>query len=811
MKRAAYIVCSLAFFSCSVMSQSKPDLIIFDEDDPIGIGFYDASWGNVTSPSTLTLAGGSSDKMKIETVQHQSGTQCGLLEWKSVTGGDWKLFVSSPNWAGQNTSGYDSLVLYLNAPVQIAATSLPTLGLESTTGKLSSLVALGDFLPSGVDGDVATWQRVTIPLTAFQPYNQFDPALFKDLNFHQNVADNAAHTMWLDNIRIVSKASVVVDSTGPFVPKKITARVGDRTMTLHWDRPVDQSAAGYNVYKSITRSGSYAKANTSLLPTQSFSDVMVVNGQTYYYTVTTVNSLPKESGGSDTVAVTPKAFVSDDAFLEYLQQTAFDYFWYEANPSTGLIKDRSTKDSPASIAAVGFGLTAIGIGIDHGYITRAEGRDRTATTFRTFWEKQQGAAPIGTIGYKGWFYHFLNMTTGTREWTSELSSIDTGLLLAGMLYAKQYFNGTDSTETTIRALADSILNRMDWNWMCNSGLSLTMGWNPESGFISNRWIGYNEAMILYTIGLGAQNNHLSAAAWSAWTSGYQWAYGGWSPTQFVNFAPLFGHQYSHSWIDYRNIADDYMKGKGITYFENSRRATIAQRLYCIQNPKGFVGYGANMWGITASDVPTGYNARGTNMNDDGTLNATAPGGSMPFAPEYCLPALRNMYETHRTRIWTGYGFTDAFNETVNWWGPDVLGIDQGPIILMAENYRTGNVWKTFMKEKIIVDGLQRAGFTTVTDVRSTSHIFPSQFELSQNYPNPFNPSTSISYSITGTAPTTLRILNTLGQEVALLVNGVKEAGTYRAAFDASHLSSGVYLAVLKSGSQTAVKKMMLLR
>lgn len=804
-----YLILLLSTF---LVAQNKPDLIIFDDDDPAGAGFYDASWGNATTPSTLSLSGGSGDKLTIETARHFSGSHSGKLHWKSVSGGMWKIFVASPNWTGRDASGYDSIVLYLNAPVSITASALPKFGMESTTNKLTTLIALGDVLVSGIDADTLSWQRVSIPLMAFQPYNDFTLSLFKDFNFHQNSTDNISHTLWFDNVRIVSAQPGTVDSTKPSAPKKIVGRSGDRTLTLHWNKNPELNISGYNVYRSTSLNGPYSKMNSNVLPMQNYYDANVSNGQTYYFTVSAVNSLQEESMNSDTIVVNPAPFVDTTAFLEYVQQTSFDYFWYEANPKNGLIKDRSTKDSPASIAAVGFGLTAIGIGIDRNYITRAEGRDRTLTTMKTFWNGTQGSAPIGTIGYKGWFYHFIDMNTGTRAWSSELSSIDTGLLLAGMIYAKQYFDGNDSSEVQIRALTDSIFNRVDWNWMRNSGLSLTMGWHPESNFINARWIGYNEAMILYILGIGAPVNPLSSATWNEWTKGYQWFYTSRLNDYYVHFPPLFGHQYSHCWIDYRNIADTYMKGKGITYFENSRRATLDQRLYCIENPKGFVGYGPNMWGITASDVPTGYNARGTNMNDDGTLNPTAPGGSMPFTPEFSIPALLAMYDQHREKIWGGYGFTDAFNLTANWWGPDVIGIDQGPIVIMIENYRTGKVWQTFMKDNYISTGLQKAGFTTVTNAEIQNEIHPKQFSLSQNFPNPFNPATNITYAVPVTEQSTivtLRIFNLLGQEISTLVNEQKQPGTYQAVFNGSNFSSGVYYFRLTAGNYSETKKMIL--
>jgi hypothetical protein len=430
----------------------------------------------------------------------------------------------------------------------------------------------------------------------------------------------------------------------------------------------------------------------------------------------------------------PDRFADDSEFLEFLQRKAFDYFWLEANPANGLIRDRSRANSHCSIAAVGFGLTAIGIAIDHGWITRSQGRARVLRTLNTFWQSPQGIDVDGTIGYQGWFYHFLRMDNGRRAWKCELSSIDTALFLAGALYCRGYFDGAEADEVAIRDLAGRIYARINWQWMSDGRDSLAMGWHPESGFIKARWIGYNEAMILLLLGLGAppsegavssppsrqrvddaQKGPLHAGFWREWTRGYQWntSYG----QSFVHFAPLFGHQYSHCWVDFRGIADDYMRRKGIDYFENSRRATLAQHAYCIANPGGFKGYSGRVWGLTACDGPgfgrfKAYSARGSppSENDDGTIAPTAAAASIVFAPEICLPTLREFYDRFRPGIWTAYGFCDAFNLTADWWDPDVLGIDQGPILIMIENYRTGRVWKTFMKAPEIQRGLKAAGF-----------------------------------------------------------------------------------------------------
>ncbi len=534
-------------------------------------------------------------------------------------------------------------------------------------------------------------------------------------------------------------------------PAGVVTRVGDQSVVLHWEANTEPDLAGYRVYRSLTNGGPFTLLTSSLLTTRGYCDLSVINGQTNYYQVTAVNSSSQESSPSLTVAVVPHAFASDDEFLEYVQQCNFDYFWYGANPANGLVPDRLPTASACSIAAVGFGLTAIGIGVDHGWIARSQGVARVLTTLNTFYQGPQGPGTSGIIGYMGWFYHFLDMNTGLRNGTTELSSIDTALLLGGVLYAKQFFDGTNADEVQIRTLADGIFNRVNWNWMAQGTDALAMGWQPGGGgFLTANWIGYNEAMILYLLGLGAATNPLPATAWSRWTSGYTWAtyYG----QSYVPFAPLFGHQYSHCWVDFRHQADAYMLSHTNTYFENSRRATLAQRAYCIANPLARVGYSANVWGLTACDGPgpplAGYLARGAPPaeNDDGTIAPTAAGGSIAFAPEVCLPTLKYFYSHFRRSVWTAYGFRDAFNQGAQWWDIDQLGIDQGPIVIMIENYRRQSVWRVFMQNPEIQRGLQRAGFVPLASVTPSVQPFPLQNVVNLNWAAPTGGTFQVEYS-----------------------------------------------------------------
>jgi hypothetical protein len=387
---------------------------------------------------------------------------------------------------------------------------------------------------------------------------------------------------------------------------------------------------------------------------------------------------------------------------------------------------------------VGFALTAYPIGVERGYVSRAAARDRVLATLRFFWTAPQDSSASPT-GYHGFFYHFLDMTTGQRFQTVELSTIDTALLLAGVLTCQSYFAGTDPGETEIRALAESIYARSDWQWAQHHPPAIALGWHPESGFIPYDWRGYNEAMLIYILALGSPTHPVGPDAWTAWTGTYSW--GTFEGQTHLGFAPLFGHQYSHVWIDFRAIQDAYMRSHSLDYFENSRRASYAQQAYGAANPGGWTGYGAQVWGLTASDGPANttlpiggqtrqfhtYFARGasfTEIQDDGTIAPTAAGASVAFAPELAIPALLAMRRTYGPNLFSTYGFLDAFNPTfrgtpqqgrvdpqAGWFDTDYLGIDQGPILAMLENYRTGLVWRVMRGNSHIVLGLCRAGFT----------------------------------------------------------------------------------------------------
>jgi hypothetical protein len=418
--------------------------------------------------------------------------------------------------------------------------------------------------------------------------------------------------------------------------------------------------------------------------------------------------------------------------LRHVQRCSFGYFVHEVNRSNGLVVDKTQEDWPSSIAAVGMALTAYPVGVNRQFISREEAVERTLTTLRFFAASEQSTGADAT-GYKGFYYHFLHMGSGKRAWQSELSSVDTALLIAGALAAAAYFDGAGDDEAEIRALATTLYERVEWDWMLTGKETLCHGWRPEPGcgFLQYRWEGYDEALILYLLALGSPTHPIPARSYGAWCNSYEWKtiYG----IDFLYAAPLFTHQLSHIWVDFRGIRDAYMREKNSDYFENSRRATRVQQQYGIRNPLGLPHIGELCWGVSASDGPGpsvkkiagvervffDYLARGVPYGpDDGTLAPWAVVASLPFAPEIVLPTMAN-FGRLRVHLANPYGFKASFNplftatnnEDIGWVSKFHFGINEGPTVLMIENHQSGLIWSLMRKCPPLVAGLRAAGFT----------------------------------------------------------------------------------------------------
>jgi hypothetical protein len=395
----------------------------------------------------------------------------------------------------------------------------------------------------------------------------------------------------------------------------------------------------------------------------------------------------------------PATYLSpgDDTFLEQLENASFQFFWEQCNPKTGIVKDRcnvrgSDNGVLGSIAATGFGLTALCIGEKRGYVSYSQARDRALTALRFLWKKMPHE--------RGFYYHWANVSTGERLWQSEVSSVDTSILLCGILTCRQYFEHSE-----ISQLAHEIFNRVDWNWLSEDTRILPHGWTPEGGFLQYRWDSYSEMMMMYLLGLGSSSHALPPLAWDAWKRS-MFEFDG---IHYIgSYAPLFVHQYSQAWFDFRGKRDKYAD-----YFQNSILATDAHRRFCLSLSKKFPDYSDNLWGITASDSEHGYEVWGGPPSTgpiDGTVVPCASAGSLPFLPGPVMRVLRTIQYRYGAGTWSRYGFVDAFNPLNNWYDSDIVGIDAGISMVMAENARTAFVWDTFMKNPEAQRGMDRAGF-----------------------------------------------------------------------------------------------------
>lgn len=839
--RIKWSVILLLMTSSSVAAQPA-EVVIFDEVD--GAGFLETSNGTVGGGDELLLVNG--NRMPVEPAFSYSGATSGLITYRH-TSGSWELEIGRAGWEPIDLSGFDSLVVYLNGPGAISGAELPRIGLEDAAGARTDFVWLStpenvrvDQERTGFTPESGTNARYSVSYVAALPAGLRRPGYPEDLviTFADAPRDTSVAGIGAPSV----PAHFQIETEKGEVPLSFRFRDVNEDSTLSAEGeyievllPESEGADRLRPAWRIEWDASQAP-DTTIAPGEGdvfrlavAFDAFALDGdpQTWQRI-----SIPIADFGAGE-AFSPGSFVSvvfahggvnpeirtlwfdlltvvkndDEAFLDIVQRATFEYFWQEANPTNGLVRDRTRPESPASIAAVGFGLSAITVGIDRGWISREEGRERVLATLRFFWNAPQSQSPDAT-GYKGFFYHFLDMETGRRNWNSELSTIDTALLLAGILHVGEYFDGEEQGEEEIRTLAASIYERVDFEWMqfrhpTNPTPAISHGWRPESGFIANDWLGYNEAMILYILALGSPTHAVGPEAWERWVDGYEGEWQTHYGYTFLVFPPLFGHQYSHVWIDFRGIQDAYMREKSIDYFENSRRATLAQRAYHIANPRGWPNYSRDEWGLTASDTPDEYRARGAPppQNDDGTLVPTAPGGSIVFTPEESIAALRHMYQTYYDRLWGPYGFRDAYNVDENWFDEDYIGIDQGPILLMIENYRTERIWNLFMQNENIQRGLERAGFTATSTAAEEEEKIPAGLGLEGNFPNPFNRTTEIHYYLEHPEYVTLDVYDVLGRLVATLVDGIQTSGKKNIIFDGGELAGGVYFYTLRYGGR----------
>ena len=795
MKYVKIICLSLYLFSVKSPAQ---DFIFFD-DSPSS-SYYDQSWGFFSNGSLLELI--NTNKFPVETTIKYSGTNSLRLKYTSKSGGDWGIAVAGIDWPGRDATSKDSIIFWAFTTTQISHIDLPTIFLEDLDNRQTPKQKLSDYVSTVPTN---AWFKVSVPLSIFK----LNPGLadltkVKTIFFGQNLADDMQHVFYLDEIRMSLGSALP-----PATPQNVAAKGFYKHIDISWDLNFETTVQGYRIYK--LENGNYVSIGTAQSDEQFYTDFVGTTGHSGTYKVSAIDGSFNESALSTEVIASTKE-MNDDELVTMLQEATFRYFWDYAHPISGLTRERKGSGNTVTIGGSGFGVMALLTGIERGFIMRQQGAKRMLK-IANFLETKADR-------FHGVWSHWLNGETGkvipfsTYDDGGDL--VETSFMIQGLLAARKYFNQNTAEEDSIRAITTRLWEQAEFDWYRKTSSSnyLYWHWSPTYTWQMNMQIaGWNEAIIVYILGIASPTHGVPASLYAnGWAShsyykngkyfyGYKldvgWDYGG----------PLFFAHYSFLGFDPRNKKDAYTN-----YFVNNKNHTLIHREYAKANPKGMPGYNQDTWGLTASDDPFGYLAHEPS-NDNGTISPTAALSSMPYTPVESIAALKNFYNTYGEKIWGIYGFKDAFNVKENWYASSYLAIDQGPIIVMAENYRSQAIWNSFMKNTEIDSALKKIGFIEdPTDLQAESEI-PSEFALNQNYPNPFNPETVISYQLAASSVVTLKVFDILGNEVAILVNEIQQAGSYNYKLGIRNyeLASGVYFYQLQAGDFLQTKKMLVLK
>ena len=788
------------FFSNLLFAQGYT----FFEDSPDNT-FYDPSWGYANSPSYLELRGTSTNKFPVDSNIKYSGSNSLLLHWNSRSGGDWGIAVSN-YWFPYNITKVDSIVFMIFSQQFLSKVNFPVMYIEdiynNKTTKIDVSKYINDLQPN-------TWKRFSVPLNIFKNSIKVDYTQIKTIFWGQNISDAYEHKVWIDNVKMIP--AYPTDTIPPITPKNISIIGYEKHIELFWSQNAESDVIGYRIYR---KNGN----NYELIKTVSenyYLDFFDSNNVSYSYKVSAIDFSGNESNLSSEFSASTH-YMTDEEFLDMVQRSTFRYFWENAHPVCELARERLGQE-PVAIGGSGFGVMSIIVAVERGFITREEAINRMLKILNFLYSKAET--------FHGAFPHWINGEAGKvipfSQYDNGGDLVETSYMIQGLLTARQYFNKSDTLETQIRNLITKIWQRVEWSWYRRYPTNdfLYWHWSPTFEWQMNMPIkGYNETMITYllaiaspTFSIPAKLYHDGWARSSSYING-KWFYGyklwvGWDWG-----GPLFFAHYSFLGFDPRNKKDSYAN-----YFLNNKNHTLINRAYCIDNPKKFVGYNETTWGLTASDDPWGYLAHEPGNNrDNGTIAPTAAISSMPYTPKESIEALKNFYRNYGNKLYGFYGFKDAFNLTQNWFANSYLAIDQGPMIIMIENYRTGLLWNLFMANSEIQPMLNAIGFkpdSTATDVHN-ENIEVNDFKLIGNYPNPFNPTTTIVFSLPKRENVTITVFNQLGEKVKVFKNMKGNIGENKIVWNGLNddnipVSSGIYLYKISLGNNALYGKMIL--
>lgn len=790
-----YIAVWLVF--CSLYSNAQSVYFFRDSSNP---GYYDTGLAFKTSPSSLEQTGPSGDKIPTETTAY-AGTNSLRIKWTSQLNGDWSAIVIAPGFPFQNISNTDTLAFWAYAPNGITKNDLPTIFMEGAPGNTKSK----KYLLSNYTNDLPTqtWTQIKIPLAVFfddpsQTNIQFNQ--IKAIILGQNAADGVEHTLLIDEVRTYRSTS-----GAPEPPVNLRAFGYDSHVELRWQKSIGSGLGGYRLYRAVGSDDFQFVRALSPADTLAIDFVRLLGTNlALRYRLTATNDAGAESNPSAEAAA--QTFdMSDEQLLTMVQEYTFRYFWDFAHPVSGLARERNTSGDVVTMGGSGFGVMAILVGIERGFITREQGLAKLTQIVNFLSTADR---------FHGVFPHWMNGVTGkvipfsTQDNGGDL--VETSFLMEGLLTVRQYFQENNAAESNLRDKITALWEAIEWNWYRNGNQNvLYWHWSPNFNFALNLKIrGFNETHIVYILALASPTNPVPANLYQQGWAGGNYRYGGFHYGLKLDVGPrlggpLFFSHYSYLGFDPRYVRDEYTN-----YFIRNRNHTLINRAYCIENPKNFVGYGENNWGLTASDNPFGYGAQEPGDRDNGTITPTAALSSMPYTPTESIAALKHFYRDLGARLWGPMGFYDAFNETQNWYATSYLAIDQGPIIDMIENYRTELLWKNFMADTEIQQGLTKAGFVPDTTLTATEKI-PMVFSTITVFPNPVKDQVFIHFEQVQPAGVRIALLDCLGRFRQVLPEKHLQPGTHRIELNTRDLENGIYFLQIGTNEQYVTRKIII--
>lgn len=769
--------------NCSPVLRAQSTYLFF-QDSP-GSVYYEYSWMDVSGASELERKSSDNRKFPVETgVPAQQGENCLRLKWRSMEGGNWLAIAAGNNWDAKDISQADTLVFWMQSPGGISQYHLPHVFMEDVSNAKSSFIDLSEH---GLDLPAGQWIRTAIPMEVF--FNSgggVDYTTIKTIGFSQSIADGEEHLLLIDNMRVN-----VGDGGNQEVaaPETLKARAFERHVELTWE-PSTDPVTGYQVERSADGGETFSLAGSTT------GDTVYIDwtgdpgqGMDFAYRVRALNGAGEPWGYSPEAAAST-GLMSDEELLDMVQEYTFRYFWDHAHPASGAARERKSSGNTVTSGGTGFGLMAIPVGIERGFISREDGVARI-TKLLDFLE--------GADRFHGAWSHWINGNTGKAIPFSQKDNggdiVETAFLAQGLLTIRQYFSEDDPLEKAIAEKATALWEGIEWDWYRQEGSSvITWHWSPDYQWEMNMAVrGWNEAAIVYLCAIASPTHGVDARLWKeGWAGRPDYVNGNdyfgiplYLGSKQSLAGPLFFAHYSFLGFDPRGIRDDYAD-----YFDQNRNHSLIQQAYCQSNPRGHSGYSQHCWGLTASDDPDGYLAHEPNTDrDNGTITPTAALSSFPYTPEESMLALKHFYRELGEKTWGWMGFYDAFNEGRDWWANSYLAIDQGPILLMMENYRSQLLWKHFMSNPEIEPMLNAIGFRPVGVQGHESHGEGSGLSL---FPNPAGDELRVAFNLESSANVAFALYNASGTRLGILQESKLEAGKQNLTLDVSRLQPGLY-------------------